>query len=86
LGHADYYAPGQWNAICDRCGFKFKSGELRLEWDNLRVCKACWEPRQPQDFVRGVKDKQTPPWTRPEPTDVELSEGAFGPEFGPEFD
>lgn len=32
----------------------------------------CWEPRHPQDFVRGVKDKQTPPWVRPEPPDTFL--------------
>ena len=34
------------------------------------VCQDCWEPRQPQDFVRGVADIQAPPWTRPEGTDV----------------
>lgn len=32
----------------------------------------CWEPRHPQDFVRGVKDKQTPPWVRPEGADTFL--------------
>jgi len=33
------------------------------------VDERCWEPRQPQDFVRGVADYQAPPWTRPEPQD-----------------
>jgi len=33
------------------------------------VCEDDWEPRQPQDFVRGVADYQAPPWTRPEPQD-----------------
>jgi hypothetical protein len=32
-------------------------------------CKQDWEPRQPQDFVRGVADPQLTPWTRPEPSD-----------------
>lgn len=34
------------------------------------VCEDDWEPRQPQDFVRGVADYQAPPWTRPEQGDV----------------
>ena len=29
---------GDWNAICDRCGFKFKASELKKTWDNLYVC------------------------------------------------
>ncbi len=27
----------------------------------------CWEPRNAQDFVRGMRDKQSPPWSRPRP-------------------
>lgn len=37
---ADYYAPGSWNANCDRCGGKYKASELRQEWTGLRVCAA----------------------------------------------
>ena len=59
-----------WNAVCDRCGFEFKSYELQKEWTGNMTCKRCWEPRHPQDFVRGVPDNQVPPWTRPEPADV----------------
>lgn len=70
MGHADYYKPGDWNAICDECGFKFKGSELRKRWDGYMVCKDDWEPRHPQDFVRGVKDSQPLPWTRPEAPDV----------------
>jgi hypothetical protein len=33
------------------------------------VDERCWEPRQPQDFVRGVADYQAPPFTRPEQSD-----------------
>ena len=33
------------------------------------VCAVDYEPRQPQDFVRGVADFQAPPFTRPEPQD-----------------
>lgn len=63
---ADYFAPGLWNAICDRCGRKFKSSRLRATWDGLMVCERDWEPRHPQDFVRAVRDFIAPPWTRPD--------------------
>lgn len=72
----DGYRPGDWRANCDRCGGKYYASELRQEWTGLRVCAAhCWEPRHPQDMVRGVKDKQTPPWTRPAPEPVYLAVG-----------
>lgn len=38
-----------------------------MRWDGIMVDERCWEPRQPQDFVRGVADYQAPPFTRPEP-------------------
>lgn len=76
-GFHSYYAHGKWNAICDRCGFEYKSDQLRKEWNNLRTCSGpgtndCWEIRQPQEFVRGKPDRQAPPWTRPEQPDVFL--------------
>lgn len=60
---------GRWSAICDRCGFRFHSDELIKEWDGLRVCKPCWEPRHPQDLIRIKPEKVAPPWTRPEHED-----------------
>lgn len=70
MGQRDFYKQGDWNATCDRCGFKRKASELKLEWDGLRVCEQCWEPRQPQDFVRARSDPKALPWTRPEPADT----------------
>lgn len=40
-------------AICDRCGFQFKLPELKKEivktkLYQVKVCKACWDPDQPQ--------------------------------------
>lgn len=61
-------AEGEWNAQCDRCDFKFKSCDLKLEWTGLRVCKDCFEVRHPQDYVRGVPDDSSVAWTRPEST------------------
>jgi hypothetical protein len=34
------------------------------------VCTDDWEPRQPQDFVRGVADIQLAPWVRDEAPDT----------------
>ena len=67
---ADFYADGQWNFYCDLCGRKEKSGKAMKTWDNYRVCAKHKEVRNPQDFVQGIKDDQTVPWSRPKPTDV----------------
>ena len=61
------YIKGDYNAICDRCGYKFKASEMKRTWDNLFVCVyGCWEPRHPQDFVKGKADKQVVPIARAE--------------------
>lgn len=40
------------------------------------VCSVCWEPRHPQDYVRGIPDNPGGlPWTRPEPPDVFVGGG-----------
>lgn len=62
-----YYTPGDWNAICDRCGRAFKASQMRKTWDNLYTCRPCWEPRHPQDFVKGKQERPMPPWVRPRP-------------------
>ncbi len=71
VGRADYYSGGDWNAVCFFCGFKFKASTLRKHWQGFYVCSSCWEPRQPQDFVRARVDVQTPPWVQP-PSDTFL--------------
>jgi len=76
MGHADYYRSGTYNGICDRCGSKFKFSDLKLEWDGLYVCTAngCWEARQPQDYVKGVRDNMAVPVSRPDQPAVYLDE------------
>jgi len=64
-----YYKKGDWSAVCDRCGFEFKSSQLKKTWDGLWVCHNDFEIRHPQDFIRGIPDKQTVPWVRPEAND-----------------
>lgn len=61
----NYVVLGDYNVICDRCGFKYKASECKMEWDNLFVCSPCWETKQPQYFIKGVADKQTVPLARP---------------------
>lgn len=63
-GNANHFAPGQWNFYCDICGAKGKSGDAQKTWDNHYVCSKHKEARNPQDFVRGVKDDQSVPWSR----------------------
>jgi hypothetical protein len=43
---------------------------LLKHWQGFFVCRNCWEPRQPQDFVQGTYDVQIPPWTQPPPKDI----------------
>ena len=33
---------------CDRCGFVYDYLELKKEWNNLKVCQECYEPKHPQ--------------------------------------
>jgi hypothetical protein len=37
---------GAW-AICDRCSFKRRHLNLRVEWSGLFVCSDCFDPRPP---------------------------------------
>jgi hypothetical protein len=61
-----YYKSGSWNFICEVCGQRYKAEQMRKRWDGVIVCPKDWEPRHPQDFVRGVKDDQSVPITRDE--------------------
>lgn len=54
-----------WLAVCDRCGFTYKSSELRLTWNGLRVCSEDFEPRNEADFVRAVHADRYPYGTKP---------------------
>ena len=35
-------------AICDRCGQRFKYLDLKKEWTGFKVCPECYEPKAPQ--------------------------------------
>jgi hypothetical protein len=65
-----HYVPGDYYRIDDRTGFKVRAARTRKEWNGLIVRTRSWEPRQPQDLVRGVRDNQTVPEARPRSPDV----------------
>jgi hypothetical protein len=67
MSYKSRYDKGDWIALCDVCGRKFKAHLLKKRWDGLMCCSADWEIRQPQDFVRGQADTQIAPWIRSEP-------------------
>lgn len=68
MGRADYYAEGQWNVWCDRCGRKMKSSEVKKTHDGYYTCDRCWYPRHPQELNQGKKDDQSVPFTTQQPS------------------
>lgn len=61
---------GYYKAECAICGFEFYNDELQKNWKGQYVDKRCFEPRHPQDFVRGKPDPQALPWTQPASPDT----------------
>jgi len=70
----DNYIPGDNWIICERTGFKIRASDAMREWNGAIVRKQSYEPRHPQDFVRGRKDDTRPELVRPEQTDYFLSD------------
>ena len=71
-GRANFYRHGDNNIIDDRTGFKIKASESREEWNHFIVHKDQYEPRQPQDLLRGFPDRQAAAINRPGQPDVFL--------------
>ena len=59
------YLRGQHNVISDDSGQKFKSGEMRMTWDNKLVHVSEWEAKHPQLTIRPRSDKQSVRNARP---------------------
>lgn len=64
------YKPGDWKFVCDLCGRDGLASQAKRNWKGQWVHPEHWEPRHPQDFVRGVPETITPPWTRPRQADT----------------
>src|SRR6266511_658596 len=50
--NTNYFASGQHNILCDVCGFKFKSDQIRKRWDGLMVCAKDYELDHPSKYIR----------------------------------
>lgn len=61
------------NAICDASGFKIPQTDLVRQWDGAYCDRRFVDKRNPQDFVRGVRDDPSLKVARPESPDVFLS-------------
>lgn len=70
MGRKLHFKLGSYYMVDDRSGFPQRAENVRQEWTGLQVDKALWEIRQPQDFVKGVKDYQGVPVPRPLPPNV----------------
>tara|TARA_R100000005_G_C4879393_1_gene131808 strand:- start:104 stop:445 length:342 start_codon:yes stop_codon:yes gene_type:complete len=65
------YAKG----ICDRCGFEYKLLQLKEEWNGLKTCPSCYEPKHPQlEPLPHVTDPEALYQPRPN-NDHEVGEG-----------
>lgn len=73
----NYFRAGDWLAICDICGFRFKASNLKKNWKNEMVCEADFELRHPQEFVRVRPEKIAAPWVRPEGEDQFIAPACF---------
>ena len=61
------YSYGNYNAICDVCGMKFKDCDLKEQWNGekkLMVCEDDWEPRHEAEYFRPPKEDVSVPWAR----------------------
>lgn len=66
-GHQPHFRGGDWLLICDVSGRTMYASEARHRWDGAIVHKDHFELRHPQEFVRGVRDDQSVPYSRPDP-------------------
>ncbi len=66
------YRPGDHYKICDLSGLKVRASDTVKLWNGLIVKRDWFEARNPQDFVRGVADRQRVSDPRPENTGARL--------------
>jgi hypothetical protein len=64
------YIAGDWQVQCDVCSRSILASEARHRWDGLIVCAEDYESRHPMDFIRVKPERQSVPFSRPEPPDL----------------
>jgi hypothetical protein len=68
---------GDYLMIDDRSGFVIWGSDSQKEWTGARVYRRLWEPRHPQDFVRGKREDFAVPDGRP------VADPSLLPQIGP---
>ena len=77
MGTEKHFIGGTYYQVDDRTGFPTRNTRMKKEWTGLMVREQSWEPRNAQDFVRGVVDDQSVPIPRPRQANVFVSEPAY---------
>ena len=70
---------GDYLMQCDMSGFVGLASEMKQTWDGKWVLAKFWEPRHPQDYVRGRAEDQSVPVARPRSTDTLVCQEIYEP-------
>lgn len=76
MAREGFYKMGSYYRIDDLSGFTVRAERTKKMWTNTIRRTQSWEPRQPQDFVKGVRDDQTVP--EPRPRQLDQFQGPLG--------
>jgi len=76
MAREGFYKMGSFYRVCDLTGFTVRAEREKKMWTNTIRRTQSWEPRQPQDFVKGVRDDQTVP--EPRPRQLDQFQGPLG--------
>lgn len=80
MAMTSYYAPGDYNAVCDVCGWEYKRSQMKKRWDGALCCDQDWEPRHPLDSLKARPERQGVKDARPEPEPYFVSTNEVTPE------
>ena len=70
------WKPGSHWVECSRTGFLVRVEDARKEWTGTIVARDEWEPRHPQDMLRGVADDMSAKGlVNPESTGIDIAGG-----------
>lgn len=82
-GARDFLDLGTWNVYCARCGRKRKATEVVRHWTGTWMCPEHDEPRQPQDFARGIQERMDVPFVQPPLVEFTSLPGQFDSQISP---
>lgn len=63
----NYYVKGANNVWCQLCAKKLKSYEAKRRYDNLILCKQCWNPKHPREYPPIIRPDVAPVLVAPPP-------------------